>query len=43
MEQVASEIGVEKPTEQEVTDVLNDLDKNKDGKLSFDEFKELIK
>ena len=42
MNNVANEIGVCKPTEAEVEEVLNELDENKDGKLSFDEFKKLI-
>ena len=43
MESVAAEINVDKPTEEDVDNVLKDLDKNGDGKLSLDEFKELIR
>ena len=43
MESVASEINVDKPTEEDVENVLKDLDKNGDGKLSLEEFKELIR
>ena len=43
MESVASEIGVDKPTDEDVENVLKDLDKNNDGKLSLEEFKELIR
>lgn len=42
MNNVANEIGVPKPTEAEVEEVLNELDENKDAKLSFNEFKTLI-
>ena len=38
MTNVANDIGVEKPTKAEVEEVLNELDTNKDGKLSIDEF-----
>ena len=43
MESVAAEINFEKPTEEDVDNVLKDLDKNGDGKLSLEEFKVLIK
>lgn len=42
MEKVAKDIGVDKPTKEEVDDVLNQMDENKDGKLSMDEFQVLI-
>lgn len=35
---VAIDIGVEKPTKDEVEEVLKELDENGDGKLSQDEF-----
>ena len=36
------DIGVEKPTKEEVEEVLKELDENGDGKLSLDEFQVLI-
>ncbi|EGR31585.1 hypothetical protein IMG5_106370 [Ichthyophthirius multifiliis] len=39
---VASDIGVEKPTKEEVDEVLKELDENGDGKLSMEEFQVLI-
>lgn len=42
MNNVALDIGVEKPTQEEVNEVLNELDENGDGKLSLDEFQVLI-
>jgi calmodulin len=39
---VALDIGVEKPTKDEVEEVLKELDVNNDGKLSLDEFQVLI-
>lgn len=42
MENVAKDIGVDKPTKDEVDEVLDELDENKDGKLSIDEFQVLI-
>ena len=38
MTNVANDIGVDKPTKAEVEEVLNELDTNKDGRLSMDEF-----
>ena len=42
MENVARDIGVDKPTKDEVDEVLIELDENGDGKLSIDEFQVLI-
>lgn len=42
MEDVAKDIGVEKPTREDVDEVLKELDENKDGRLSLDEFQVLI-
>lgn len=42
MEDVAKDIGVEKPTKEDVEEVLKELDENKDGRLSLDEFQVLI-
>lgn len=42
MENVAKDIGVDKPTKEEVDEVLTELDENGDGKLSIDEFQVLI-
>lgn len=39
---VAVDIGVEKPTKEEVEEVLKELDENGDGKLSQQEFQVLI-
>ena len=38
MKKVAKDIGVEDPTMEEVTNVMNELDDNGDGKLSISEF-----
>jgi len=38
MVNVAVDIGVEKPTREEVDEVLKELDENGDGRLSIDEF-----
>jgi calmodulin len=35
---VAGDIGVEKPTKEEVDEVLKELDENGDGRLSMEEF-----
>lgn len=42
MVNVATDIGVEKPTKDEVEEVLKELDENGDGRLSMDEFQVLI-
>jgi len=42
MKKVAVDIGVEEPTLEEVKDVMKELDKNCDGKLSMEEFRVLI-
>lgn len=39
---VATDIGVEKPTKDEVDEVLKELDANGDGRLSLEEFQVLI-
>ncbi|EGR34611.1 hypothetical protein IMG5_005660 [Ichthyophthirius multifiliis] len=39
---VASDIGVDKPTKDDVDEVLKELDENGDGKLSMEEFQVLI-
>ena len=38
MTNVANDIGVDKPSKEEVDEVLKELDTNNDGKLSMDEF-----
>ncbi len=38
MKKVANDIGVEEPTKEEVQEVMKELDENKDGKLSVEEF-----
>jgi calmodulin len=42
MEDVAKDIGTERPSKDDVDEVLKELDENKDGKLSLDEFQVLI-
>lgn len=42
MENVAKDIGVDKPSKEEVDEVLAELDENGDGKLSIEEFQVLI-
>jgi calmodulin len=39
---VAQDLGVEVPTSEEVDEVLKELDKNGDGKLSIDEIQVFI-
>lgn len=43
MNNVAKDIGADPPTKEEVADVLKELDTNKDGKISMEEFQVLIK
>jgi len=38
MNNVTDDIGIEKPTREEVEEVLKELDENGDGKLSLEEF-----
>lgn len=43
MTSVARDINMPEPTEQDVSEVLRELDSNRDGKVSQDEFKVLIR
>jgi Ca2+-binding EF-hand superfamily protein len=40
---VAGDIGMSQPTDADVREVLRELDKNHDGKISLEEFKALIR
>ena len=42
MKNVAADLGVQKPSDKEIDDVIKELDKNNDGRLSVDEFQVLI-
>jgi len=42
MASMARDIGMPQPSDSDVSDVLNELDTNRDGKISQDEFKVLI-
>lgn len=42
MENVARDIGVDKPTKEEVDEVIAELDSNADGRISLAEFEVLI-
>lgn len=41
--QIADGLGIPRPTFEEIDNGLNSLDKNKDGKLSKEEFTQLVK
>lgn len=43
MVQIATDMGAEAPTKEDVQEVLQHLDTDNSGKISFDEFKVLIK
>lgn len=43
MVQIANDMGAEPPTKDDVIEVLEHLDSDKSGKISFDEFKVLIR
>ncbi len=43
MSSVARDIGMPQPRDSDVSDVLNELDTNRDGRISQDEFKVLIR
>lgn len=43
MSQIASDMGAEPPSKEDVAEVLETLDTDKSGKISFGEFKVLIK
>ena len=43
MSSVARDINMPQPTEQDVSEVLRELDSNRDGKVSQEEFKVLIR
>lgn len=43
MTSVARDISMPEPTEQDVAEVLRELDSNRDGKVSQEEFKVLIR
>ena len=43
MTSVARDISMTEPTEQDVAEVLRELDSNRDGKVSQEEFKVLIR
>ena len=42
MAQIAGDMGAEPPTKEDVKHVFNDLDKDKSGKIDYEEFKQLI-
>mmetsp|Transcript_12052 Transcript_12052/g.13203 ORF Transcript_12052/g.13203 Transcript_12052/m.13203 type:complete len:100 (+) Transcript_12052:105-404(+) len=42
MKTVARDIGIDDPTPEEVEEVLVELDKNQDGKISLEEFTNMI-
>ncbi len=43
MVQIATDMGAEPPTKEDVIEVLEHLDTDKSGKISFEEFKVLIR
>lgn len=43
MSSVASDIGMDNPSDSDVADVFKELDTDKNGKISLDEFKVLIR
>jgi Ca2+-binding EF-hand superfamily protein len=43
MIQIASDIGADPPTKEDVMEVLEHLDEDKSGKIDFNEFKVLIR
>ena len=43
MGQIASDMGADAPSKEDVTEVLQHLDADNSGKISFDEFKVLIR
>jgi Ca2+-binding EF-hand superfamily protein len=43
MVQIATDMGADPPTKEDVMEVLEHLDTDKSGKISFDEFKVLIR
>lgn len=42
MRQVAMDVGDDTPTEIDVDEVFKEFDKDQDGKINFEEFKEII-
>jgi len=43
MVQIATDMGADPPTKEDVMEVLEHLDEDKSGKIDFDEFKVLIR
>ena len=43
MAQIATDMGADPPSKEDVLEVLEHLDTDKSGKISFDEFKVLIR